>query len=50
MRIEVQDYFVGMNIRPKVVDYSKNSRVRTQNFGGQAEQFLIFWGIFPITG
>lgn len=28
-RIEVQDYFVGMNIRPKVVDYSKNSRVRT---------------------
>ena len=29
MRIEVQDYFVGMNIRPKVVDYSKNPRVRT---------------------
>ena len=26
--------------------YSKNPHIRTQNFGVQTEQVLIFWGIF----
>jgi len=39
---------------PEVSDlsngYGKNPRIRNKNFGVQAEQLLIFWVIFPITG